>query len=780
VKQGTQIPKQCDTNNKNVFSNSGGNKEVDIGVSQNLQFLNWLHNFLISNLEPGTNYQRKILSLQLYMLVLSYFSKQPEWPKKSPGIRRKWVAVEGEKVLKYALKLGQWPFNSEISYRTLLSCVLDSTDDIREAAGLILMKYFSFKESDTEENKCLLDYALQLCTSPMFYEAESGALLMKILGNWTYKMPHKKSSKLISSMVTIKCNENVIGNGDRMLYNQQKLLAGLQNKPSKYAENKVETERSEVELKKKVGTYEKDMVVIHRSLLTDICGVELSDETDIFEGMAVVARDGLLGQSTVSSVSNKSHSLSNKKSFSRAQRSNSTVNGDKMKSLSYNMTKRNETNHDLWENHTSLEDGMESFFGESWASSQLYHHSPSLPDSSIGREHYFPVQNLGKVCGKSTSEMTNTHTSEHIQNMFESQVEQVSWDRQSGEEQEADYQSDIQTSQIPLASPGRQIFSKKGRILKNLSKSKQVEVTQSSQFRKSKDLVVTGSAEKVTCKNPLMNRPRDFEGSSVWRSQGVYSSTLSSSGYESHKFQKPLYFESSIITDTDFPSLHMGSQHRKHDAGINSDQRNKKIHIPQFRFKDYIIPKEFNACTQQNVKPDDWKLFLSDDFALNEPLERKYVHKSENNVGDSSCQLPSKNCSKNMGSKNVIQMYNGSAPLSVVVLTQAEAQLTSLKGDLFRAACSGSPLHGALTALIRLATQSDGPEYGRMSTEEVERTITLLEQTVSFFLGLLAEKSASATGNPSTYILVFHVILFIAYFMLGMWRQFEISTVHTL
>jgi hypothetical protein len=337
--------------------------------------------------------------------------------------------------------------------------------------------------------------------------------------------------------------------------------------------------------------------------------------------------------------------------------------------------------------------------------------------------------------------------------MIESQVEQVSWDRQGGSEEELDYRSDIQTSQRPLASSRRQMFSRKGAILKNHSKSKQVDVTQFSQFHKSESLVVTGGTEKVAHNNPLVNRPRDFEDSSAWRSQTVSSSTLSSSGYESHKFQG-----SKLITDIEFPSLQTGSQHRKHNVGINSDQRNKKCNFPQFKYKDCIIPKQSSACTRQNVKPDDQKLFPNDDFALNEPPERKYVHKSENNVGESSCQLPSRNYTKELGSKNVSQTYyNGAAPLSVVVLTQAEAQLTSLKEDLVRAA-SGSPLHGALTTLIRLATQSDGPEYGRMSTEEVERTVTLLEETVSFLLDLLAQKSTSTTGSPSTYTLVSQVI----------------------
>jgi hypothetical protein len=487
VKRGTQIPKQCDSNSKTLYSNSSENKDVDIGgISQNIEFFNWLHNFLISNLEPGTNYQRRILSLQLYMLVLSYCSETPEWPKKCPEIRKRHMAVEDEKDLTYALKFQQWPFNSEGSYETLLSCVLDSTDDIREAAALILRKYFSFKESDTEENKYLMDYALQLCSSPVFYEAESGALLMNVLGNWTYKMPPEISIELMSSLVSMTFN-------------------------------------------------------------------------------------------------NKSHRSSDTKTCTGVHRSSSIFNGANMKPLPCSMTQRSDVRSDLQENHTGLEGEVESFSGQSSDSSQLC--CSTVPDSSKGREDYFPSEGLGRVCRMSTSEVTNTHTSENKQYMFQKQTEQVSWDIQQGDEQETGYQS-------------------------------------------------------------------------------------------------------------------------------------------------------------------DQKLLRSDDFDFNEPTGRKYVNKSDNNIDESSCQLPSKSCSKKLGSKSISQMYyNRSAPLSVVVLTQAEAQLTSLKRDLVHAACSGSPLHGTLTALSRLAIQSDGPECGCMSTEEVERTITLMEQTVSFLLDLLAEKSATTTGN---------------------------------
>jgi hypothetical protein len=699
------------------------------------------------------------------MLVLSYFSEKAKRTKGSCGLRKKEVAQEGETLMKHMLQLGKWPFNSGSSHKTLLNCVLDPTDDIRETAGLILMTYFSFKEPDTKENKPLLDYALRLCTSPMFYETESGALLMKVLGNWTYKMPPKKSDELISSMVSMKCNKSLTRNrshsSNLVLHNQQKLLVGLHNKPNRSVHNKVESrEDIIVEIKKNVGTLEGTLHVMHPSLLKVVFGIEVPQERQIFENMAVVARDGLVGQSFTSGT-DKSHCLSEKQTYSGVDSSNNTINVYKQKSLSYNTKNGRETICDLWDSHASLKDGVEYFCGESRISSQQYQLHPPWPDSSISKGDHFALEDLSEVWHTSASEVTSSQSSDHTQSILEGQVEQDSWNRQVAKEQEADYQ----ISSRSFTLPGRQRFSRKRKKLKNLHKNKQVEVALSLRSHKSESLIVKHSTKDETHNNPFMNKKRDFKDSSVRNSWNAYSSASSSSGYETTKFQQPRCFESSVITDADFPPFRAGSGGRQHDIGIDCRQKSKQFDVPQFRFQRHSIPKGFCAYKEQNMKPGDWELFPYEDWGLNESPEKKNVHKCESNVGTCRYLHPSKNNPKEMGSANVIPTYNGSAPLSVFLLTQAEAQLTSLKGDIFQAASSGSPLHGTITALIRLTTQPDGPECGCMSAEEVNRTVTLLEQTVSFFLDLLAAKSAATAGNPFLYILVSQIICFFENFL---------------
>jgi len=597
------------------------NKEMGVSrISQNIRFLNWIHNFLISNLEPGTNYQRRVLSLQLYLLILSYFTELPDATKTSSALRKKGTAVEGKKVMQYALTLGQWPFVSEGSQKAILSCVLDSSDDIRETAGLILMKYFNFDKSNAEGYKPLLDYALQLCTSTMFYETESGALLMKVLGNWSYKMPEKKRNELLCSLTRTKCKKDVTRNRHHssilMPSNQQKLLAGLENKPTRTVHNKVEDrECIKVEPKGKVKMYE-GMFVMHPSLLQDICDTELSDETKIFEGMTVVAKDRTVGQRTVSPVVGKSCSLGSEQTYLVADSSSSKVNQGNVKSQSCNKTS------------------------------------------------------------------------------------------------------------------------------KKLSKGKQGDVTLSSRMHKQEGFIVIDSIEDDEWDWPAYSWPSDSEEFTVLNPNRVCRPASSSRGYESHEFQQVLFDAESV----------------KHDDGINSNQ-SKELCVPQSGFTRHNIVEETWEHTGQIVKPDDRRLSRRSRRRLSKSSKNKSDCKYESNIGTNGCWPLYKN-TKQLEPENVTQIYSGSAPLSFILLTQAEAHLTSLQGDFFQAASSGSPLHGTLTALIRLATQSDSPECGLMSAEEVNRTLTLLEQTVSFFLHLLAAKSLSNAGTLlSTFGLTNHLFL---------------------
>jgi hypothetical protein len=464
------------------------------------------------------------------------------------------------------------------------------------------------------------------------------------------------------------------------------------------------------------------MVVMEPSWLENVCDTKLSDETKIFEGMAVVAKDGSVGQSTGSLVG-KPCSLRSKQTYLVADSSSNRVNQDNVKFQSCNMKKSSEIPCGLRGSQASLQCGGENFVVNSCTSFQHSDFPPIWHGTSSSGKNNSLVDDSEELWLDFVSEETSPDSTEHTQNMFRGR------DRQNRKERAADYQSDIRASQVQLALRTRRPFSRKKNESKKLSKDRQGEIKLTSRLHKHVDISVIDSAQDNQCNSPAFSRPRDVEEFAVLNPRKVCGAAAPT-GCESHKFQQPQYFKSSVILD---------AESRKHDDRINSNQKSKEFYVPESGCAHGRTVEETWEHTGQIVGPDGWHLGK---YSKNKSYSRKYG----SNIGTGGCWHPSKNMQQ-LEPQNVTQTYVGSAPVSFILLTQAEAQLTSLKGDFFKAASSGSPLHGTLTALLRLATQSDSPECGLMSAGEVSRTVALLEQTVSFFLRLLAAKSMSTSGT---------------------------------
>lgn len=158
-----------------------------IQKNQNLlvvfDFLNRLHKFLLDNLEFGSNYQRKYTSIALYKIVLDYLGKNISITKNT---RKSNTKNDGFLISNYGEKLGKWNFTSTLSRNILFSCLLDPADDVRNNASEILMCHFLMNLSDTDIFSSAFKKGLSLCSSPMFYEAESGALTVKVVSTLIY------------------------------------------------------------------------------------------------------------------------------------------------------------------------------------------------------------------------------------------------------------------------------------------------------------------------------------------------------------------------------------------------------------------------------------------------------------------------------------------------------------------------------------------------------------------------------------------------------------------
>lgn len=119
-----------------------------------LQFLNRLHMFITSNLVPGSNYQRKITSLKMYSILLKYNKNQD--------------------------------YISDSCRNLLFTNLLDS-EDIRKECSDLLVAYFIAVKEDKAYLTNWMQLGLNLCYDPLFYNNESGSIIINTVIKLVYK-----------------------------------------------------------------------------------------------------------------------------------------------------------------------------------------------------------------------------------------------------------------------------------------------------------------------------------------------------------------------------------------------------------------------------------------------------------------------------------------------------------------------------------------------------------------------------------------------------------------
>ncbi|KAJ7404326.1 thyroid adenoma-associated protein [Pitangus sulphuratus] len=144
-------------------------------LNQAVGFVEWLLQLSIASLSPGSNYQRKKTALLLLAAVLETCTDT--WsPDRKKGQPPRTMAT----LLSYAKQRGCWDFFSQPNLLALLSCLQDSTNEIRDLASELLVRYFpaTFPEPIALE---LFQLAQDTLGSPRVQEAEAGAVLMKTI-----------------------------------------------------------------------------------------------------------------------------------------------------------------------------------------------------------------------------------------------------------------------------------------------------------------------------------------------------------------------------------------------------------------------------------------------------------------------------------------------------------------------------------------------------------------------------------------------------------------------
>ncbi|KAM3611107.1 uncharacterized protein V6R79_013523 [Siganus canaliculatus] len=153
----------------------GDSERLQEVLEQGIGFVDWLGQLPYSNLAAGHSYQRKKTALLLLSAVMETCTDT--W---SPDKKKGQPPANMRSLISCARQKGQWDFVSRTKQLVLISCLEDSTNEIRELSAGLLLAYFppSFRDDITA---VLLTRTKRLLRSPRVQEAQMGALVMKVL-----------------------------------------------------------------------------------------------------------------------------------------------------------------------------------------------------------------------------------------------------------------------------------------------------------------------------------------------------------------------------------------------------------------------------------------------------------------------------------------------------------------------------------------------------------------------------------------------------------------------
>ncbi|XP_034452342.1 thyroid adenoma-associated protein homolog isoform X1 [Hippoglossus hippoglossus] len=144
-------------------------------LEQGIGFVEWLGQLPYSYLAPGHSYQRKKTVLLLLSVVLETCTDT--W---SPDKKKGQPPANIGSLIENARQRGQWDFFSRTKQLVLISCLEDSTNEIRELSAALLLRFFPPSFPD-DIATVLLIRTKQLLCSPRVQESQMGALTMKLL-----------------------------------------------------------------------------------------------------------------------------------------------------------------------------------------------------------------------------------------------------------------------------------------------------------------------------------------------------------------------------------------------------------------------------------------------------------------------------------------------------------------------------------------------------------------------------------------------------------------------
>ncbi|GAB6020629.1 hypothetical protein CHUAL_003302 [Chamberlinius hualienensis] len=142
-------------------------------MNKTIDFLDWLLRIIVTNLNYGGCYQRRLTCLHMLSYVLKVWCSSPV--KKS---RKDFVPAATPRLLDYLYSKGKCLFLSPDVQRSLMICIVDYMDEIKELSMSILKQHFY---KNMLEICNMHSLALKLSSSPKTMHCDSGALMFVLL-----------------------------------------------------------------------------------------------------------------------------------------------------------------------------------------------------------------------------------------------------------------------------------------------------------------------------------------------------------------------------------------------------------------------------------------------------------------------------------------------------------------------------------------------------------------------------------------------------------------------
>lgn len=164
-------------------------------LSHVLQFLLDLNEFFVDGLEPGCSYQRKLISLTLYKIFMTYALRD------CGGEIRRNNLKDMEKFVNFASVRNSWNFNSCRNCTLLFRCLMDPCEEIQNLSFTLLRTFFDLSTLNCNSRSLFIDVS-ELLNDSLFYKRNGGVSAVLSLICLSYNAGHEAHLKLTNSHVS--------------------------------------------------------------------------------------------------------------------------------------------------------------------------------------------------------------------------------------------------------------------------------------------------------------------------------------------------------------------------------------------------------------------------------------------------------------------------------------------------------------------------------------------------------------------------------------------------